>query len=184
MGNSEVAMTIEASGALGPVFDVLSTGQYDHVDPGVGPLPSLRPGGGVPIGDGALWMSAKSSRAKQAAAWKLVKFLSAPEQQAAFAIGSKGGYIPVRRSSLDDPELQALWAENPALRVPYDQLESGPTNPATVGSVIGDYQGVRDAVTEGLTRMLANGVSPKKALAGAQRQADEAIRAYNDRIGE
>jgi sn-glycerol 3-phosphate transport system substrate-binding protein len=184
MGNSQAAMTIEASAALGPVFDVLSTGQYAHVDPGVAPLPSLRPGGGVPIGDGALWMPEAAAPAKRAAAWKLVKFFSEPAQQAEFAIGSRGGFIPLRRSALEDPELQALWAENPALRVPYDQLESGPTTPATVGSVIGDYQGVRDAVSEGLTRMFAQGASPKKALAGAQRQADEAIAAYNDRIGE
>jgi sn-glycerol 3-phosphate transport system substrate-binding protein len=183
MGNGDAAMTIEASGGLGPVFDVLSTGQYDHVEPGVGPMPSLKPGGGVPVGDGALWMAKASSPEKKAAAWKLVKFFSEPAQQAAFAIGSKGGYIPIRRSALDDPALQALWAENPALRVPYDQLESGPTNAATVGSVIGDYQGVRDAVAEGLTRMFAEGVSPKQALAGAQKQADAAIQAYNDRLG-
>ena len=182
LGNGDAAMTIEASGGLGPVFDVLSTGQYDHVEPGVGPLPSLKPTGGVPIGDGALWMAKASSPAKKAAAWKLIKFFSEPAQQAAFAIGSKGGYIPLRTTALDDPELQALWAQNPALRVPYDQLESGPTNPATVGSVIGDYQGVRDAVADGLIRMLAEGVSPKKALAGAQKKADEAIVAYNDRI--
>ena len=118
-------------------------------------MPSLKPGGGVPVGDGALWMATASSPEKKAAAWKLVKFFSEPAQQAAFAIGSKGGYIPIRRAALDDPALQALWAQNPALRVPYDQLESGPTNPATVGSVIGDYQGVRDAVAEGLTRMFA-----------------------------
>jgi sn-glycerol 3-phosphate transport system substrate-binding protein len=184
LGNSQAAMTIDGSGALGPIFDVLSTGQFSHVEPGVGALPSLRPGGGVPVGDGALWMPKASSPAKQAAAWKLVKFLSEPAQQAAFAVGSKGGYIPIRKSALDDPALQALWTENPALRVPYDQLESGPTNAATIGSVIGDYQGVRDAVAEGLTRMLANGVSPKKALAGAQQQADEAIAAYNERVGE
>jgi len=42
---------------------------------------------------------------------------------------------------------------------------------------------VRDAVAEGLTRMFAEEVSPKKALAGAQQQADEAIAAYNERLG-
>jgi sn-glycerol 3-phosphate transport system substrate-binding protein len=183
IGNGEAAMTIDASGVLGPVFDVLSTGQYEHVEPGVGPLPANGPGGGVPVGDASLWIPESSSPAKQAAAWELVKFLSAPEQQAAYAVGSRGGYIPIRESSLEDPALAQMWAENAELRVPYDQLAAGPTNPATVGSVIGDYRGVRVAVRDALTRMLLGDQSPKAALRQAQRDADDAIAEYNERIG-
>ncbi len=183
IANGDAAMAIDASGALGPVFDVLSTGQYAHVEPGVAPLPALRPGGGVPVGDGALWLPETDAAPRQAAAWELVKFLSSPEAQAAYAVGSRGGYIPIRQSSLEDTALQAIWAENPELRIPYDQLESGPVNPATVGSVIGDYQGVREAVRDALTRMLTSDLSPKQALRQAQRDANAAIEEYNDRVG-
>ena len=183
IANGDAGMTIDASGVLGPVFDVLSTGQYEHVDPGVAPLPALRPGGGVPVGDGSLWLPDTGSAPREAAAWELMKFLSSPEAQAAYAVGSRGGFIPIRVSALDDPALEAMWAENPELRIPYDQLESGPTNPATVGSVIGDYAGVRDAVRDALTRMLTSDLSPKAALRQAQREATAAIQEYNERVG-
>jgi sn-glycerol 3-phosphate transport system substrate-binding protein len=183
IANGDAGMTIDASGVLGPVFDVLSTGQYDHVEPGVAPLPALRPGGGVPVGDGSLWIPDTGDKPRAAAAWELMKFLSSPEAQAAYAVGSRGGFIPIRVSALDDPALQAMWAENPELRIPYDQLESGPVNSATVGSVIGDYQGVRDAVRDALTRMLTSDLSPKEALRQAQREATAAIEEYNDRVG-
>jgi hypothetical protein len=49
--------------------------------------------------------------------------------------------------------------------------------------VIGDYQGVRDAVRDGLVAMLAGKRSPGEALGDAQREADAAIEAYNRRVG-
>ena len=50
--------------------------------------------------------------------------------------------------------MQAFWAEKPNYKVAYDQLLNGPTNPATSGSVIGNYVGVRDAVREAHRRSL------------------------------
>jgi ABC-type glycerol-3-phosphate transport system substrate-binding protein len=112
-----------------------------------------------------------------------VKFLSEPAQIAAFTVGTKDGFIPIRTSAAEDPAVQELWAQNPALKVPYDQLEAGSSSPAAVGSVIGDYKGVRDAVRDALTAMFTQGLSPKKALARAERDATEAIQDYNERVG-
>jgi sn-glycerol 3-phosphate transport system substrate-binding protein len=183
LGTGDAAMTFEASGALGPIDAVLASGQFAGTEIGVWPLPALRPGGGVPVGDGALWIPKASSPQKQAAAWELIKFLVSPEQQAALNVSSRGGYIPIRASSLDDPALKSLWDERPYLRVPFDQIEAGANNATASGSVIGAYQGVRDAVREGFVRMLAEGQSPKSALREAANKATEAIREYNDRIG-
>jgi len=183
LANGNAAMTFEASGALGPAEAVLASGEFGDLELGVGSLPALEPGGGVPVGDGSLWITRDTSPEKQAAAWALIKFLSDPEQQAFLSIGSQGGYVPIRQSVVENPDLLALWAQKPWLRVPFDQLESGPTTTATVGSIIGDYQGVRDAVREGYERMLVGGVSPEDALAQAQAQATEVIQAYNERVG-
>jgi sn-glycerol 3-phosphate transport system substrate-binding protein len=84
---------------------------------------------------------------------------------------------------VDDPAVQELWAEQPAFRVGFDQLETGTLSPATSGSVIGDYQGVRDAVRDALTAMLEGKLEPADALRQAQRDADAAIEAYNRRVG-
>ncbi|MGZ4754510.1 MAG: ABC transporter substrate-binding protein [Acidimicrobiia bacterium] len=179
VGTGDAAMSIDASGALGPILQVVSSGQYPGVTIGAGPLPSLRPGGGVPVGDGSLWISNRIAPAKQAAAWEFAKYLEAPEQQAALAAAT--GYVPVRQSAVRFPEVQAFWAKEPAFRVPYDQLLK-PGGRAANGSVIGNYQGVRDAVRDGLTAMLTQGKSVDDALADAQRNADAAIQDYNARV--
>jgi sn-glycerol 3-phosphate transport system substrate-binding protein len=183
VGNGNAGMTIESSSAVGPVFDVLSRGEFSHVDPGVAPLPALDAGGGVMVGGGSLWLPRASPPEKQAAAWKFVKFLSAPEQQAAYTVGTRGGYLPIRRSASQDPALQRMWQQDPRTRVPYGQLLSGPTTPVSAGPVLGDHSGVRDAVVDALTRMLTNNLSLKQALHQAQHDADAALAEYNERLG-
>lgn len=176
----EAAMTIEASGAIGPINEVLKTGQYPGVTIAAGPLPSLTGRGGVPVGDASLWISNRSAPAKQAAAWKLIQFLDAPEQIAGFATAS--GYVPIRTSAAESPQVQTFWAANPAYRVAYDQLLQ-PGGPSANGSVIGAYQGVRDSVRDALVAMLGEGLSPDEAMARAQKGADRAIEDYNTRLG-
>ncbi len=81
------------------------------------------------------------------------------------------------------PALAQKWAAEPIYRVSYDQLTTGAENASTAGSLIGDYQGVRDAVKDGMLSMLTGGLSPAQALTKAQNEADDAISAYNERVG-
>jgi sn-glycerol 3-phosphate transport system substrate-binding protein len=182
LGTGDAAMTIDVSTVIGSVFAVLESGQFANFDLGIGPLPGLDSSGGVPIADGSLWIP-RGSAEGNAAAWELIKFLSAPAQQAAFTTGSRGGYVPIRRSAIDDPAVQAMWAENPELKVPYEQFEAGAASKAAIGAVTGDYAGVRSAVRDSLTAMFIDGLAPEKALARAQQDATRVIRAYNERLG-
>jgi hypothetical protein len=52
-----------------------------------------------------------------------------------------------------------------------------------VGSLIGNYQGVRDAVKDGMLSMLTGDASVEQGLREAQQKADASIAAYNERIG-
>lgn len=182
VGNRDAAMTIDGSAALGPALDVLSSGEFEGVELAAGVLPGVEEGGGVPVGDGSLWISEAASPEQRGAAWQYIKFLSEPEQQAELHLA--GGYVPTRLSAIDDPAVQARWEEEPAFRFAVDQLVESETTLATVGSVIGDYQGVRNAVTKALEGMLAGDLTPEEALAQAQQEADAAIQEYNARIGE
>ncbi len=182
IGNGDAAMTIDGSSALGPALDVLSSGQFEGVELATGVLPGLEEGGGVPVGDGAIWISKASSLEQRGAAWQYLKFLSEPAQQVELHLA--GGYVPTRLSAVDDPAVQARWEEEPAFRSAVDQLVESETTTATVGSVIGDYQGVRNAVTKALEAMLRGDLTPEEALAQAQQEADAAIQEYNTRIGE
>lgn len=175
------AMTIEASSAIGPIEAVLSSGDFGDLELVAAPLPSLTGGGGVPVGDGALWLPEASSPAERAAAWRYAQFLLAPEQQAGLAVA--GGYVPVRTDATEVPELVEHWKAHPAYRVGYDQLLAGPVDRATVGSLIGEYQAVRDATRDALIRMLRFHDDPAEAAGNAKAEADIAMQEYNDRVG-
>lgn len=181
IATGNAAMTFEASGIIGPAEAVLASGQYPGVQISTAPLPALTTGGGVPVGDGSLWISAHSSPAKRAAAWKLIQFLDSPAEQASLA--TESGYVPVRVSATTYPSLVAKWAKDPNYKVGYTQLTTGKLSYANIGSLIGDYQGVRNAVADGLEQMVANKASPKAAASFAQNEANTAIQNYNSRIG-
>jgi sn-glycerol 3-phosphate transport system substrate-binding protein len=181
VGTGDAAMTIEGSGILGSVKAVLESGQFPGVKVDAAPLPSLRGGGGAPVGDGSLWLTTSAKPASRGAAWQFVKYLSSAEQQAAIAAAL--GYAPMRSDATTVPVLARRWRAEPYYRAAYEQLTTGVENVATAGSLIGDYHGVRDAVKNGLLSMLTRGVSPKAALQQAQRDADAAITRYDQRVG-
>jgi sn-glycerol 3-phosphate transport system substrate-binding protein len=175
------AMAIDTSAALGTVTSVLAGGQDSNIELGVAPMPGPSHKGGVLVSGGALYMVNKSAPEKQAAAWKYLKFLDEPANMTTWAIGT--GYIPIRKSSAASSEMTAYWAQNPEYKVAYDQLLSGPTNPATSGSVIGQYTGVRDAVRDAENSMFLEGKDPKAALKDASNNATTAIDDYNSKLG-
>jgi sn-glycerol 3-phosphate transport system substrate-binding protein len=180
IGTRDAAMTIEGSGVLGPIVRVLESGQYEDVKIGTGPLPGVRPGGGVQTAEGSLYIVDRGNAARRAAAWRFIKYLVAPEQM--IRLHLETGYVPIRKSVAESPEVQARWAQEPAYRTSYDQLLSGPTTLATTGPVIGNFTAVRAAVVDGLNSMLAGDKSPRAALAETQRKANAVIREYNDRV--
>jgi len=180
IGNGDAAMTIDGSPVLGPIKEVLESGQFSGVRVAAAPLPSLRGGGGVPVGDGSLWITSKTSPAKQAAAWRFVKFLVAPEQITSLATHT--GFVPIRTSSVRSAEVKEFWRSHPEFEVPYEQLVARGA-PSADGAVIGDYRGVRDAVTEGMVAMLSGRRPPAEALRRTQARADAVVRTYNERVG-
>jgi len=181
LGTGEAAMTFEASSAIGPIEAILNSGQYVGVHVDAAPLPALTPGGGVPVGDGSLWIPAHSSPAKRAAAWKLIEFLDSPAEQASLAAAC--GYAPVRVSATKLPVLAAKWRADPSFQVAYEQLTTGTLNNSNLGSLIGDYQGVRNSIRDGMVRMLSGHLSPSAAAQSAESEANADISAYDQRVG-
>jgi sn-glycerol 3-phosphate transport system substrate-binding protein len=133
------------------------------------------------VSGGEFFMVNKSAPAKQAAAWKFLKFLDQPDSLTTWAIGT--GYIPIRKASASSAAMQTYWAQNPSYKVAYDQLLNGPTNVATSGSVIGNYTGVRDAVRDAENSMFLQGKDPKSALTDAAKNATASMEDYNTRLG-
>jgi len=180
--SKDVGMTIDSSAALGTIEQVLSSGEGGGVEVGVGPMPGPSGNGGVLVGGAALYLVRKgSSPAQQAASFEFAKWLNSPAVQADWSAST--GYVPTRRSAVDEPVLAEKWQRSPNFRVAYDQLVSGPDNLATAGPVIGAYQAVRDAVLIAQEKMFTEGLAPAKAIAEAKRGADAAMLEYNQRVG-
>jgi sn-glycerol 3-phosphate transport system substrate-binding protein len=177
------AMAFETSAALGTISSVLAGGNVPNVELGVAPFPAptSTAKGGVSVSGGELFIVNKSSPAKQAAAWKFLKFLDQPDSLTTWAIGT--GYLPIRKAAADSAAMQQYWAQNPSYKVAYDQLASGPVNVATSGSVIGNYTGARDALRDAENSMFLEGQDPKSALKEASSNATTAIDDYNAKIG-
>ena len=135
----------------------------------------------MPVGDGSLWISAHATPAKRAAAWQLIQYLDSPAEQASLA--AESGYVPVRVSATKFPILATRWANDPNYKVGYTQLTSGTLNFSNIGSLIGNYQGVRNAVADGLEQMVTSGMSAQAAAAFAENEANTAIQNYNGRVG-
>jgi len=180
VGNGQAAMTFDGSSVIGPVLDVLASGQFPGAKIAVAPLPGVEPGGGMQTAEGSLYL-VDGEREKVAAAWELTKFLVDTEQIVDLHL--KTGYVPIRTSAVEDPRVQQRWREQPAFRVPYDQLVAGAEDDVTAGAVIGAFQGVRDAVQRGLEAMLAGEKTPDEAIEQAQQEADATIADYNTRVG-
>jgi sn-glycerol 3-phosphate transport system substrate-binding protein len=147
----------------------------------VAPLPDLRPGGGVQTAEGSLWIVSRSAPEKQAAAWQYIKFLDSESELVDLHL--RTGYVPIRKSVAESPEIQALWKKSPEYAVSYEQLVAGPTNAATTGPVIGAFPEVREAVKDGYVSMFVGGKTAEQALKETQARADAAIKDYNDRVG-
>jgi sn-glycerol 3-phosphate transport system substrate-binding protein len=183
VGAGRAAMTISSSSALGSLISVLESSQPPPIDLGVAPLPGLEGSiAGPPVGDSSLWIMKGRPEAEQEAAWKLIKYLMEPEQQAEWFAGT--GFVAVRKSSYDLPAATETVARHPVFMVPVDQLRRGPDTPATRGALVGPFPQVREALAQNIEQMLLQSKDPDKALDDAAAQANQIIADYNQRLGQ
>jgi sn-glycerol 3-phosphate transport system substrate-binding protein len=183
VGAGRAAMTISSSAAIGSLISILESSEQPSIDLGVAPLPGLEGSvAGPPVGDSSLWIMKGRPEAEQEAAWKLIKYLMEPEQQAEWFAGT--GFVAVRKSSYDLPAATQTVARHPVFMVPVDQLRHGPDTPATRGALVGPFPQVREALAQNIEQMLLQSKDPDKALDDAAAQANQIIADYNQRLGQ
>jgi sn-glycerol 3-phosphate transport system substrate-binding protein len=183
IASGRVSMTIGSSAALRSVFDALEAG-VEGVELGVAPMPAAQsPDGGVVVGGASLWIVKARPEAEQEAAWKFIRFLVEPEQQATWYAGS--GYFPIRRDAFDLPAAKEAEASYPYLRVAPQQLQQGARDRATQGARMGPFAKIRwEAVAPAIESMILTGTPPDEAIDGAASKATELLKDYNERVKE
>jgi sn-glycerol 3-phosphate transport system substrate-binding protein len=182
LGSGQTVMTWSSSAALRSVVDVLEGGlsQVDVVL-GVAGAPGV-PGGTrhTATYSRGLWLAKDRPQAEQEAAWKFIKWLMEPEQQAEWFAGT--GYLPVRNSSYDLPAAQQIMAKYPGFRVAKDIFLASPSTPATLGPLLGPFVDVRESVRVALEKIVLRNGDPKEALDEAADEANQIIEDYNQRV--
>src|SRR5215510_14323285 len=101
-----------------------------------------------------------SSPAQQAASWEFLKFMLQPEN--AYVWHTDGGYLPVVKEVLNNPEIQTFWKEDVAgqmLKVAVDQLNSA--DPGQAGPLVGPYQDYAQQLDNVLNNVMS-GSDPAK----------------------
>ncbi|KAA1251086.1 ABC transporter substrate-binding protein [Mycobacterium simiae] len=117
---NEFATGILASAvaSTGSLNGIAATARFEV---GAAPLPT-GPGGapGCPTGGAGLAIPTKLSQERKVNALRFIEFVTNPASTAYFS--QRTGYLPVRKSAVDDPGEQQYLADNPCARVALDQL--------------------------------------------------------------
>ena len=176
-------MVLSTSAALRSVMDVLEKG-IEGVELGVAPLPGIPgrvPEGSPGVYSRSLWIMSARPEEERDAAWTFIKWLVEPEQQAEWFAGS--GFLPIRNSAYDLPAAKDIIARYPQFQIPIDIFAKTADTTAVLGPLLGPIQQVRGAVKDAIESIVSGNASPNEAMEAAVKNANAAIKEYNDRMG-
>ena len=178
LAQDRASMTIESTAVLGGIVALISLTGGDPHRLGTGPIPAPESAnGGIVLGGASLWILNHRSTEEQRGAWEFIKFATRPDQQAQWYADT--GYFPVRLSAYTLPPAVQREQQLPQFKTAVDQLRASPDNRATQGALVGEFNQVRDQITQAFEKVLTGGADPDQALAAAARSGTKAIRQYN-----
>lgn len=126
-------MTIQTSGALGDLIEILEAGSYPGVELAVGPMPG--PGSGGLVGGNGFWLVDHGDPVRTANAYEVARWMVEPVRLADYIV--RTGYIPPSFDVAFEPAVLQRWEEYPQLRVGFDQLATQSESDADAGAVFG-----------------------------------------------
>lgn len=139
-------------------------------DFGVSVLPgNVRPGS--PTGGGNFYLFKDTTDEEREAALKLIQFMTAPEQAAAWSIAT--GYMGVSPAAYETEALKAYGAEFPPALVARDQLKDAIAEFSTF-----ETSRVREGLNNAIQAVLTGSKDAATALGEAQSSADRLLQPY------
>ncbi|PVA11057.1 ABC transporter substrate-binding protein [Pelagivirga sediminicola] len=160
----QTAMMWHSTGNLTAVKDAAS------FDFGVAELPANERKGS-PTGGGNFYIFKDTSDEERAAALKLIRFMTAPEQAAEWSIAT--GYMGVSPAAYETEALMAYTEEFPPALVARNQLESAVAEFSTF-----ETARVREGLNNAIQSALTGAKEPAEALAEAQTAAERLLQPY------
>lgn len=126
---------------------------------------------GSPTGGGNFYLFKDTSDEEKAAALKLIKFMTAPEQAATWSIST--GYMGVSEEAYGTDALQDYTASFPPALVARNQLQHAVAEFSTF-----ETARVRDGLNNAIQSALTGAKSPEDALGEAQSAAERLLKPY------
>lgn len=139
-------------------------------DFGVAMLPAGKQRG-TPTGGGNFHIFKRATAEEREAAMKFVKWMTAPQRAAEWAIAT--GYVAVSPAAWETDTMKKYVADFPAPTVARDQLQYAVAELSTH-----ENQRVTKALNDGLQAALTGTKTPAQAMQDAQREAERILRAY------
>ncbi len=153
--------------STGNLTAVKNNAQFDF---GVAKLPgNVRLGS--PTGGGNFYVFKDATEEERAAALKLIKFMTSPEQAAEWSIAT--GYMGVSPAAYETDALKAYAEAFPPALVARDQLEHAVAEFSTF-----ETARVRDGLNTAIQKALTGEATSKEALDQAQAAAERLLRDY------
>lgn len=152
------------------------------VDVGVAYMPrQSNAQGRTIIGGASLWITNKGTKEQQEGAWDFIKYTVQPDTQAYWS--SNTGYVPIRLSTYNLPDMKTALTQYPQFQVAVDQIRSAPANPYNAGSVSGNMLAVRNYIQQATDDYLTGRVSSAQtALDGAVKKSNDSLESYNSAL--
>jgi sn-glycerol 3-phosphate transport system substrate-binding protein len=174
-----VAMHLESTSVLRGYVDA-AKGKFTVA---TAPYPKLSgsSNGGPIIGGASLWISGTGHSAEQQrGAWEFVKFVSTPEQQAKWHVGT--GYVPVNKKALDESVTKEWQSKYPQFTTAVDQLHALPPSVASAGCLLGVMPQSRKASEDGLEAAIVGAKPAQQAMTDAAASMKKEIENYNNAV--
>jgi multiple sugar transport system substrate-binding protein len=142
-----------------------------QIDFGIFPLPAdeVR---ATNIG-GTVNVMFRTDEARQQAAWEFLKHMSSPSVSA--YLGANAGFIPVRKSSIDDPVWVEYAAQMPDIQVHIDAYEYGNWRPYYILT----YNEITEIVSSYIQSALYQQLSPEDALQAAYDETRDLVEGWD-----
>lgn len=133
------------------------------------------------IGGASLWVTNQGTSAQQDGAWDFIKYAVQPETQAYWS--SNTGYIPVRLSTYQLPDMKATLAKYPQFQDAVAQIRAAPTNNYNAGCVSGILLTERNNVQQAMDSYLTGKASSAQtALDQAAQKTNASLDEYNSAL--
>ncbi|PWI57884.1 hypothetical protein BM613_06500 [Sulfoacidibacillus thermotolerans] len=122
----------------------------------------------VPTGGANAVILAKAPAAQKAAAWKFIEWFTAKPQTIFWS--EHTGYLPVLKSAVQSPEMQAYYSQHPNHAVPVKELQYAKQAPLSP-----DYLQVYQYIQDAMEQILDNHIPVSTALHTAVVKANQAL---------